>query len=217
MRSHELLVGSVLLYPTAQNTDADREASTVIWHSLKQGSASTISAVAEAAWKHSRPGEPLESLFKEESIFVPAPSSSVHRDDALWVPHMIATALCERGLGRGVELLLKRREPVPRSSGVSSSSARPEAQQHYDTIDVADQMYPPTSIILVDDVVTIGRTLMACALRLIDAFPNTRVVGFAAARSVRYTHLATVADMRRPHLSTYRMDQSGYIRHDPPH
>lgn len=84
-------------------------------------------------------------------------------------------------------------------------------------MDVSDSLYGPQEIVVVDDVVTIGRTLMACSLRLLDAFPDANINVFAAARSVRYVNLEEVAQMWRPNLSTYRMDDSGFIRHDPPH
>ena len=43
---------------------------------------------------------------------------------------------------------------------------------------------PPETIILVDDVVTKGRTLLAAASRLHEAFPRTRIRAFALVRTM---------------------------------
>lgn len=216
MRRHDLLVGSVLLNPTIRTTTADHEAANVIWYRLKSGNTHAIGAIAAIAATHSRTGI-LSELLGDAGVLVPVPKSSVHQDGALWVPQQIATALHNHGIGSGVAQLLNRHTAVPRSSGVTSSRDRPDARRHYESIEVVDQLYPPDKITLIDDVVTIGRTLMACALRLIDTFPGISVNAFAAARSVRHTHLKNVSEMVSPQLGTYRMDDGGYVTHDPPH
>lgn len=142
MRSHELLVGSVLLNPSSRRTAADEEASSVIWHSLKQGQLVVVNAVARAVSDEIGEGGPLASLFTPESVLVPAPSSSIHREGNLWVPHMLATALKQRLVGKSVETLLSRVEAVPRSSGQTSADNRPDVQRHYDTIHAPDLLYP---------------------------------------------------------------------------
>ena len=49
---------------------------------------------------------------------------------------------------------------------------RPTAEQHYESISVQGILSEPEEILLVDDVVTRGVTLLGCANRLADAFPK---------------------------------------------
>jgi hypoxanthine phosphoribosyltransferase len=55
---------------------------------------------------------------------------------------------------------------------------------HYDSFAIEPIQPPPTQVVLVDDVVTKGRTLLAAAARLKEAYPNTEVRAFALLRTM---------------------------------
>jgi hypothetical protein len=61
--------------------------------------------------------------------------------------------------------------------------------------DRGDDPADPAQIILVDDVVTKGRTLLAAALRLREVFPRARIKAFALFRTMGFdAELDQVAD-----------------------
>jgi len=49
---------------------------------------------------------------------------------------------------------------------------------------VQGKLSEPEEIVVVDDIVTRGATLLGAASRLRDSFPHARIVGFAAMRTV---------------------------------
>ena len=128
---------------------------------------------------------PLASFFDQETSLVPVPRSSLMKPDTLWVPDRIASALVEKRLGKEVVQCLVRETPVPKAAW-SDSSQRPTPSRHFETIAVQGSIEdpPPQKLVLVDDIVTRGATLLGSANRLLEAFPKARVRAFAAMRTI---------------------------------
>jgi len=128
---------------------------------------------------------PFASFFDQETSLVPVPRSSLMKPDTLWVPDRIASALVEKRLGKEVVQCLVRETPVPKAAW-SDSSQRPTPSRHFETIAVQGSIEdpPPQKLVLVDDIVTRGATLLGSANRLLEAFPKARVRAFAAMRTI---------------------------------
>jgi hypothetical protein len=126
---------------------------------------------------------PFTSFFQDNTILVPTPKSSLMQPNTLWVPNRIANALVSRKLGKEVVSCLFRSIPVPKSSR-SAPQQRPKPFQHFQTIGVQRNFSPPDEMLLVDDNVTRGSTLLGAANRLAVAFPNTHIRAFAAMRTI---------------------------------
>jgi predicted amidophosphoribosyltransferase len=126
---------------------------------------------------------PLASLFHPNSILVPVPKSSLMQPNTLWVPERIANALVSVGIGKQVVSCLIRAKAVPKAA-LSSPKERPTAEQHYESISVQGSLRNPDEIVLIDDVVTRGATLIGCANRLTDAFPQCHIQAFVAMRTI---------------------------------
>ena len=126
---------------------------------------------------------PFTSFFQPSTILVPTPKSSLMRPDTLWVPYRLATALVRMGLGKEVDLCLTRIKPVSKAAR-SEPKDRPTAAEHYGTIAIQGSLSKPDEIVLIDDIVTRGATLLSAANRLADAFPGTRIRAFAAMRNI---------------------------------
>jgi predicted amidophosphoribosyltransferase len=126
---------------------------------------------------------PFASFFQTNTILVPAPKSSLMQPNTLWVPERVATALVAAGIGKQVASWLIRTKAVSKAAS-SSPSERPTAEQHYESITVQGALFKPDDIVLVDDVITRGATLLGCANRLADAFPQCRIRAFAAMRTI---------------------------------
>lgn len=216
MRRHDLLVASYYLNPTNPSTEADHRAKNLVRYALKDGKPEFMQAVNVVS-RNPRYRRALGEVLDDAGILVPVPKSSLHSEGSLWVPHEIALLLRRNGIGEDVQLLLERHTAVRRSSLIRSAAERPSAQEHYNSMRVVGTLYRPRRVTLIDDVVTIGRTLMASALRISDAFPGVEVRALVVARSVRHTSLATLQEMLRPLVDTYSMDESGWIDHGPPY
>ncbi|MFI4888976.1 MAG: phosphoribosyltransferase [Steroidobacterales bacterium] len=99
------------------------------------------------------------------------------------VAERLARALLEQGLGAAVWPGLIRKSPV-RKSALAQAGARPTVEDHYDSFAVADLPMPSERVLLVDDVVTKGRTLLAAAARLEQVFPQAHIRAFALLRTM---------------------------------
>ena len=128
---------------------------------------------------------PFADYFTKTTALVPAPQSSLASPGRLWVPQRLARSMQRHGLGVQRECLV-RRKAVPKSS-TSAPGARPKPQVHYESMSVTGTLGArPGDIVIVDDVVTRGATLIGAAGRLAEAFPSARIRGFAALRAVSH-------------------------------
>ena len=126
---------------------------------------------------------PFTSFFGSNTILVPAPKSSLMQPNTLWVPERIATALVARGIGKSVSPCLVRATAVPKAA-YRAPQDRPTAVDHYESIYVQGGLAETDEILLIDDVVTRGATLIGAANRLADAFPKTHIRAFVAIRTI---------------------------------
>ncbi|AFU58648.1 purine/pyrimidine phosphoribosyl transferases signature-containing protein [Candidatus Nitrososphaera gargensis Ga9.2] len=125
---------------------------------------------------------PFSNFFKAKPILVPTPRSSLIRPGTLWVPQRLANALAQRGLGKNVEPCLNRFKAVRKSA--TSQGDRPKAFEHYNSMEVQKIFPEPSEILLIDDIVTRGATLLGAANKLADAFPRAHIRVFAAMRTI---------------------------------
>lgn len=126
---------------------------------------------------------PFADYFTKDTALVPAPKSSLPHSGSLWVPQRLADSMQKHGMGISMECLT-RRTAVPQSS-TSIPSERPKPQDHYKSMKVVNTLDScPTEIVIVDDVITRGATLIGAANKLTERFPDARIRGFAALRTV---------------------------------
>jgi len=126
--------------------------------------------------------ETLAGLFDRETWFVPLPSSTL-RPHGVWAAERLATALHGVGLGKGVWKCLYRSHEVSKSA-TALSGRRPTVRQHYESFALTDSDAPALRLLLIDDVITRGRTTFAAALRLHEALPNADIRAFALVRTM---------------------------------
>jgi hypothetical protein len=140
------------------------------------------------------------------------PKSTLLTKGALWVPNQLSQELVRGGLGGAVAVLLERTEPIPKSA-TSLSADRPTAQRNYETLRVRESLESPSEILLVDDVVTAGATLLGAASRLAEEFPDVPIKGFAAARTVSVA--ARFRTTVEPVVGTIVLRSDGRTQRDP--
>jgi hypothetical protein len=150
---------------------------------------------------------PFCTFFQSNTILVPAPSSSLMKKDTLWVPERIANALVKQGFGKQVVSCI-RRETAVQKAATSPSHERPTAQDHYNSLSVQhENLSEPEDILLIDDVITRGATLLGCANRLVTAFPKCRIRAFAAMRTE--SDPKKFKKLQDPRIGEIHLDDSG--------
>ena len=125
----------------------------------------------------------LTDFFEPTDLLVPVPGSSPYSEADPWTSQRLAIALINEGLGSTAWKGLQRTRAV-RKSATAAPGTRPTVNLHYDSFYVEQPPEAPEGIVLIDDVITKGRTLLAAASRLHDAFPAARIRGFALLRTL---------------------------------
>lgn len=189
MHLSEIEFGSLLSYSPRGNSDAQCRSRTITM-ALKNDQYVTVGSnqilmsdyIAENLATE-MVKLPFVNFFKANPILVPVPNSSFNRSGTLWVPQRLANALFKKGLGTKVVECLKRVKSLPKSA-TSLAANRPKAAAHYDSLAVDKILFEPTEILLIDDVVTRGATLLGAANKLLEAFPDATIRAFAAIRTI---------------------------------
>jgi predicted amidophosphoribosyltransferase len=176
-----VLFGSFYIYSPRGNGPVC-EVSRRICIQLKLGSAAWLANYARRVREEFIRHEALAGLFDPETCFVPVPGSA-SRPDSVWAAERLATALHGVGLGKGVWLGLHRHHTVPKSA-TALSGHRPTVRRHYDSLSVTHSYPAPSRLLLIDDVITRGRTILAAAIRLHEALPNADIRAFALVRTM---------------------------------
>lgn len=149
---------------------------------LKNAKVEAINHYAGRAARLARQGE-YPGFFGAQVTLVPVCGSALRREGSLWVPLLLAETMQRLGMAREVTALLGRIKAVPKSAAQKAEN-RPTVQDHYDTMQVDVLAPPPTNIVLIDDVVTRGATLLAAASRIAEAYPRAKIRAFAPIRTL---------------------------------
>jgi predicted amidophosphoribosyltransferase len=123
----------------------------------------------------------LAALFARDAVLVPVPGSA-RSGNTPWAAYQLAVALSEVGFALPIWTGLRRQYAVTKSA-TAPRAARPTVHQHYDSFTVVPTTSPPRKVVLIDDVITKGRTLLAAAARLRAELPLSDVRGFALIRT----------------------------------
>lgn len=145
------------------------------------------------------------------AVLVPVPRSSMQRPGSLWVPDQLANALVEAGLGARVARLLKRTEPIPKAAW--SPSSERDALRNFQTLAIQRDFLPTPEILLVDDVVVTGSSLLGSANRLLASYASVPIKGFAAVRTM--TDPADFRGFNSPETGTITLKSNGLCQRVP--
>lgn len=130
-----------------------------------------------------QPGSPLTEFFRPTDAMVPVPTSAVSKPGTVWPALEIAKALVAAGFGCEVVQMLGRSQPM-RKSAYAPVGDRPTIDEHLESLSVHGSVAVGDRLVLVDDLVTKGTTLLACAMALRKIAPTREVVAFAAMRTL---------------------------------
>lgn len=150
---------------------------------LKAGDASFMLKYALRVRKQAEASALLAGYFDTADVLVPVPGSSPYIAGDLWISARLTLALVNEGLGGAAWPGLRRVHAV-RKSATAAPCDRPSVNVHYESFFVERPTNPPERIVLVDDVITKGRTLLAAASCVHDAFPCAQIRAFALVRTM---------------------------------
>jgi hypothetical protein len=126
---------------------------------------------------------PLAGFLGPGDVLIPVPGCAPRSSRRRSVAEHLSTALVSEGLGLSVWPCLRRVCPVQKSATAIPGS-RPTVGTHYHSFAVESVSATPVQVVLVDDVVTKGRTLLAAAACVQDAFPDAQIRAFALVRTM---------------------------------
>ncbi len=147
---------------------------------LKAGDASFMLKYAIRVRQQAEDSPQLAGFFDTTDVLIPVPGST---PGGLWAAEHLAVALINAGLGGAAWPGLRRVRPV-RKSATATPGTRPTVDVHYESFDLERPSRAPDRILLIDDVVTKGRTLLAAASRVHEAFPHSQLRAFALLRTM---------------------------------
>jgi hypothetical protein len=133
--------------------------------------------------RHRESPDSVLRFFGPSSVLVPVPRTSLYQAGSLWVPDLLAKELVAAGLGGRTARLLQRTEAIHKAA-TSIPSERPTALDHFRTLVVQSDLLPVPEVLLVDDVITRGDSILGSANRIMASYPGVPVRGFAAMRTV---------------------------------
>jgi len=151
---------------------------------LKEGDAHFMVKYAVRVQQQAEQCSQLAGFFRDADVLVPVPRSST-KACGTWVAADLARALVHEGLGTMTWPGLHRIRAVPKSS-TAARGARPTVSCHFESFLMERSSIDPASVVLIDDVITKGRTLLAAAARVREAFPHAEIRAFALLRTMGF-------------------------------
>jgi len=178
---------------------------------IKVAEARWVAACAQRVGEQCRPDAPLTGFFQPEDILVPVPGRKAGLMASGAVTRQLAEQLARNGVGQCVWCGLQRVADIPKSATAPQGS-RPDVSRQYESLGVSRSGGPSpfARLMLIDDVISRGRTLLAAAMRLEEAFPLATVGAFALLRT-----LGRAADVERlldPCVGTIRWRRGDAMR-----
>jgi hypothetical protein len=158
---------------------------------LKAGDAGFMPKYALRVRRQAQESSLWQGFFGAADLLVPVPRSTPYVAGRLWAAQELALALVKEGLGGGAWAGLRRVHAV-RKSATAIPTERPTVHRHYESFLIESPPMVPDRIVLIDDVITKGRTLLAAASRVHEAFPCAEVRAFALVRTLGF-----VSDVQR--------------------
>jgi hypothetical protein len=164
-------------------TGAVCERSRLLRTLLKAADASFMQKYACRVRQQAEDSPQLAGFFGATDVLVPVPGSTPYTAGGSWTAEHLALALLNVGLG-GTAWPGLRRVRAVRKSATAAPGDRPTVSVHYESFVLEPPTIVPNRILLIDDVVTKGRTLLAAASRVQEAFPCSQIRAFALLRTL---------------------------------
>lgn len=90
-----------------------------------------------------------------------------------------------------------RKYAIPKSSGQFYADTRNTVQKHQESLHVTPILIAEPTIIVIDDILTLGRTSMASALELRKVYPDKEIKIFCAIRTRSWKGVDNIIDINQ--------------------
>ncbi len=180
----ELPYSALTTYSPRGQTELSRR-SRVLRDHVKGVNTNTLDQLAAMLRDGTHNAGILSEFISPSTVLVPVPRSTLPVKNGLWPSLTIAESLKNAGVVSQVAAYLRRQTPIPKSA-FQARGERPSLDIHIESlaVDMADVSLLPIELTLVDDFVTKGTTLYACASKLRGSFPNATIRAFALVRTM---------------------------------
>ena len=158
------------------------ERSRLLRRLLKEGDAHFMVKYAVRVQQQAEQCSQLAGFFRDTDVLVPVPRSST-KACGRWVAADLARALVHEGLGTMAWPGLHRICAVPKSA-TAAPGGRPTVSRHFESFLMERPPVDPATVVLIDDVITRGRTLLAAAARVRETLPHAQIRAFALLRTL---------------------------------
>lgn len=149
----------------------------------------------------------FDDILNANTVLVPTPSSQIYSEKTFWTTKHICDIMVSQGLGKETKCYVKRAKTIRRSSHCSSANERPSVLEHTSTMIHTGEMYPPNSITIIDDVLSLGRTTYATASLVNTLFPEADINIFAFMRTRNFEGYKEFTSVLNPERGFIRYNQ----------
>lgn len=207
----EIRFGAFLQYSPRGESDTSRKSRS--WRdNVKRDLPGAIARVVDELLRREEARELRDELFVDGVVLVPTPRSAPLRPGALWPGRRICEELRTKGLGKAVLACLERKTAVQKSA-FAARGERPTPLTHFESLRATGELLPASRLLLVDDFVTKGATLLAAASLLKATYPRADVTCFALVRTMGF--VSEVDRIVAPCVGTIRLSSGGDATRDP--
>jgi hypothetical protein len=154
----------------------------------------------------------LLDFLGADVALVPAPRSAPLQKGALWPARRICEELVMLGLGAEVVPCVRRVKAVQKSA-FAQTGERPTPEVHLRSMAIDAAILTRQRIVVVDDVVTKGATLLAAASLVKASFPQADVFAFGLVRTMGF--VLEVDSIIAPCVGTIRRGTDGEAKRAP--
>lgn len=154
---------------------------------LKEADARFMVRYAGRVREQTQSASVLAGFFLSGDLLVPVPRSAP-KMGGVWAAAELAQALVQEGIGAETWRGLQRISAVNKSA-TAAKGLRPSVARHYESFRLAPPKVQPASVVIIDDVISRGRTLLAAAARVREAFPEAKIRAFALLRTQSFVSI----------------------------
>jgi len=203
--------GTLVNYSPRGSSDLSKQ-SRDICGAFKAGRPNVMNRLPEALSREQ--SNCLQPFLNEDVILVPIPRSSLLQPEQLWPALEISKQLLNHGYGSSILKCVERINTIRKSS--QSGRNRPSVTEQLESLGTITPSLEsnPLTITLIDDVLTMGRTSIACALKVKELFPNATIRLFAPIRTQGL--ITDISSLYDPSIGniTYN-NNTGYVTREP--